>query len=244
VEFSLPRTTVKEKFYNLKETYGLSNYDLMAVAVPVVALAAYFMVPRVSGRVLISAAGSTIDYIYRCEHPDSTDLAGADWFPRIYSGWQVGTAWDWVSKCMVSVYRKPSNLSNQSSVLDSQSGRGQPISRYDRSRYENNGRPDDSYTHKKDVSRVQYKKCYFKDGSMRMVPIGPAAEKTAINPRPSAPSTSTFSGISMDPTEMTRDLTTEKEFSSKKVNQMESAKSSSYSIQEGQDEGGDGDVGW
>lgn len=244
MEFSLPRIKVTEKINNFKETHGLSNYDLMAVAIPVVAVAAYFIVPRASSRILISAAGTTIDYIYRCEHPDCTDLDGANWFPRIYSGWQAGSAWDWMSKTMVSVYRKPSNLSKESSVLKSQSGKGQPISRYDRSRYVNNGRPDDSYTAKK-AGRAQCKKCYFKDGSMRMVPIGPRAEKTATNPQPSAEDKPSFSGISMNASEVTRDLTTEKDFIQRENDkkELQTAKPSSIAMQEEPADGG-GDVGW
>jgi hypothetical protein len=135
---------------------------------------------------------------------------------------------------------------NKSSVLFSQSGKGQPVSRYDRSRYANNGRPDDSYTSKRGEGRTQYKKCYFKDGSMRMVPIGPSAEKTALNPRQSAPTTSSFSGISMSPGEVTRDLTTEKDFVARQNEKkdLETARPQQIASQEEAADAGDGDVGW
>lgn len=233
----------------------MSNYDLAAIALPACALAAYFVIPKFSRQAVLISAGGVIDYIYKCANPDLTDIAGASWFPRNTDGWQHGSAWDWHSKEMVTVLRKPAFSKN--SILNSQSGKGTPqkvryahdvrtYDRYDRSRYANNGRPDDSYTSKRGESRTQYKKCYFKDGSMRMVPIGPSAEKTAINPRQSSPPTSSFSGISIDPGEVTRDLTTEKDFVTRQNEKkdLETARPQQIASQEEAADAGGGDVGW
>jgi hypothetical protein len=137
------------------------------------------------------------------------------------------------------------NRDQNSTVLKSQSG-----GRYDRSRYANNGRPDDSYTAKKN-ERQQFRKVFLQDGSMRMVPFGESASKPPTERAPSAPaptakSASSFSGISMSASEVTRDLTTEKDFrlKQKEKQDLETVSHAPSEIAM-QDEGGDdGEVGW
>lgn len=235
----------------------MSNYDLAALALPACALAAYFIIPKFSRQAVLISAGGVIDYIYRCANPDLTDIAGASWFPRSTDGWQHGSAWDWHSKEMVTVLRKPASL--KSSILKSQSGKGTPqkvryahdvqtFDRYDRSRYANNGRPDNSYTAQK-TERPQYKKMYFKDGSVRMKQTNLEQHGFAATPkeRSSPPKSTkpTFSGLSMDPDSVTRDLTTEKD-AVQRSSDKKDLESTSHSPIAMQDDGGDasGDVGW
>jgi hypothetical protein len=199
------------------EGFGMNILDLAALVLPV-ALASHFAFPKLF-------SPKTVSFL---------------------SGSITGIAASTASLIYCILAKGDAGSDYKSSVLFSQSGKGQPTSRYDRSRYANNGRPDDSYTAKRGESRTQYKKCYFKDGSMRMVPIGPSAEKTAMNLRQSSPPTSSFSGISMSPGEVTRDLTTEKDFVARQNEKkdLETARPQQIASQEEAADAGDGDVGW
>jgi hypothetical protein len=138
------------------------------------------------------------------------------------------------------------NRDQLDTVLESQSG-----GRYDRSRYANNGRPDDSYTAKKNTAKQSYRKMFMQDGSVRMVPYG---ETIAANRQPQAEPKSTtanlatsFSGLSMESKQITRDLTTEKEFAQRekeKRDQQVVSHSPSQIAMQDDGQGNDGDVGW
>lgn len=208
---------IKNKLMNIEGNFGKNICNLAASTLPVILISQFALPGPLSSK--------TSHFI---------------------SGAVIGMAASTASLIYYMLEEEDDLSDDESSVLNSQSGRGQPISRYDRSRYANNGRPDDSYTAKKSVSGTQYKKCYFKDGSMRMVPIGPVAEKTAMNPRQSAPPKTSFSGISMDPGVVTRDLTTEKDYATRQNDKkdLETARPQQIASQEEAADGGDGDVGW
>jgi hypothetical protein len=211
-----PLLSSKNKLKTIEENLGKSICNLAAIALPVIILS-HFTLPG----------------------PLSSKTA------HFLSGTVTGLTASTASLIYYILSRDEEFSDDEISALYSQSGKGQPISRYDRSRYANNGRSDDSYTAKKGNSSVQYKKAYFKDGSMRMVPIRPAAEKTAP-PRPSAPPTSSFSGLSMSPGEVTRDLTTEKDFVARQNDKkdLETVRPQQIASQEEAADAGDGDVGW
>lgn len=104
-----------------------------------------------------------------------------------------------------------SEKTNSEPILESQVGR------YDRSRYANNGRPDDSYTAKaQQAKRGNYRKVIFNDGSIRFVDesrtsVPRRAElQTVASPSGGvADASATFSGLSLDGRSIIGDQTTE-----------------------------------
>ena len=200
------RNKVTEKYQSFCKRTGLTIADQLAVIVPAVALLSWF-VGRPSRRSVKAITPFVVQYLYETNNVDTVDVAGASWTGRVNDhGYETGTAWDWDYKEWVTILRKPFS----GPKLESQVGR------YDRSRYANNGRPDDSYTAKaQQAARGSYRKVIFNDGSVRFVDESrvsvPRRAEQAVKP-PSGDVTAnaaTFSGLSTDSRSIIGDQTTE-----------------------------------
>lgn len=181
--------------------------DQLAVIVPAVALLSW-LVGRPTRRSVKAVTPFIVQYLYETNNVDTVDVAGASWTGRVDDhGYESGTAWDWDYKEWVTILRKPFS----GPKLESQVGR------YDRSRYENNGRPDDSYTAKaQQAARGSYRKVFFNDGSVRFVDESRvsvprrAEQQAATSPSDVTSAVSaTFSGLSMDSRSIIGDKTTD-----------------------------------
>lgn len=155
-----------------------------------------------SRRAVTSLAVPIVHYLYETNGIDTVDVASTCWTGLFAGAYEIGTAWDWHSNEWVSILRKPTKPNIESQV-----------GRYDRSRYENNGRADDSRNAKaQQPASASYRKVIFNDGSIRFVD-----EARASEPRRTLPHTQSqhgkmaadeFKGLSMDSRSMIGDQTT------------------------------------
>jgi len=172
--------------------------------VPALALVVWFAAIPVP-RPVKAISPFIVQYLYETDNVDTVDVDGAVWSNRTVNGYGTGTAWDWASGEWVTILRKPAKPK-----YESQSGR------FDRSRYKNNGRPDDSRNAKAQQSASNsYRKVLFSDGSIRFVDVARNSEPRRAVPTPESASAdpgagvaSSFSGLSMDSRSIIGDLTT------------------------------------